>query len=238
MRVLKPALVPLGMMMLAVCGKPEQPAPGVQEDPFSGRRRQMVERQIRDRGVRDARVLDAMRKVPRHEFVPESQREMAYEDTPLPIGHGQTISQPFIVGFMTEALDVQASARVLEIGTGSGYQAAILGELARQVYSIEIVPDLAGQARRTLAAQGYQNVEVRTGDGYKGWPEQAPFDRIMVTAAPPEVPQALVDQLAVGGRMVLPVGSVEQELRILTKTEKGVITERSLPVRFVPMIRK
>jgi protein-L-isoaspartate(D-aspartate) O-methyltransferase len=238
MRFIPPALLPLAMMAAAVCGGSGRTAADVQQDPWSARRRLMVERQIRARGIRDPRVIAAMEKVPRHEFVPASQREAAYDDTPLPIGYSQTISQPYIVGFMTEALGVKASDKVLEIGTGSGYQAAILSELAQRVYSIEIVPGLAEQARVTLEAHGHRNVEVRTGDGYLGWPEHAPFDKIIVTAAPPEVPQALVDQLAVGGRMILPVGSVEQELRILTKTPNGVITERSLPVRFVPMIKK
>jgi len=201
--------------------------------------RRMVDSQIRGRGVRDERVLDAMTKVPRHRYVPADQQRSAYADHALPIGYGQTISQPYIVAFMTEALDLSPSDIVLEIGTGSGYQAAILGELAREVYTIEIVPELAERSTRTLAAEGYRNVHVRAGDGYLGWPEHAPFSRIIVTAAPEEIPQALVEQLAVGGRMILPVGPTggDQELRILTKTNKGVITERSLPVRFVPMVK-
>ncbi|MEX2270091.1 MAG: protein-L-isoaspartate(D-aspartate) O-methyltransferase [Vicinamibacterales bacterium] len=203
-------------------------------------RRRMVDEQLRGRGIKDERVLAAMAGVPRHLFVRPAEQALAYADTPLPIGHEQTISQPFIVAFMTAALQVEASHKVLEIGTGSGYQAAILGKLARDVYTIEIVPELAERARDTLARQGFANVHVRAGDGYRGWPEHAPFDRIMVTAAPEEVPQALVDQLAPGGRMVVPVGPRfgDQELRILTKTPNGVVTERSLPVRFVPMIKK
>jgi protein-L-isoaspartate(D-aspartate) O-methyltransferase len=199
----------------------------------------MVEDQLRRRGIADRRVLAAMLAVSRHQFVPRDQQHAAYEDRPLPIGFGQTISQPYIVAFMTEALAIAPSDSVLEIGTGSGYQAAVLAELAREVYSIEIVPELAERAGRTLAALGYRNVTVRHGDGYAGWPERAPFTRIIVTAAPEELPQALVDQLAVGGTMVVPVGprSGDQELRILRKTERGVVSERSLPVRFVPMVK-
>ncbi len=199
----------------------------------------MVEDQLRSRGIADRRVLAAMLKVPRHQFVPRDGQHAAYEDRPLPIGFGQTISQPYIVAFMTEALALAPSDSVLEIGTGSGYQAAVLAELAGEVYSIEIVPELAEQARRTLAALGYRNITVRHGDGYAGWPERAPFTRIIVTAAPEELPQELVDQLAIGGTMVVPVGprSGDQELRILRKTERGLVSERSLPVRFVPMVK-
>jgi protein-L-isoaspartate(D-aspartate) O-methyltransferase len=199
----------------------------------------MVEGQLRDAGISDARVLAAMRKVPRHRFVPGDQQAAAYDDRPLPIGFGQTISQPYIVAFMTEALALSPSDVVLEIGTGSGYQAAVLGELAREVHTIEIVPELAEQARRTLEALGYRHVHVRTGDGYRGWPEHAPFTKIIVTAAPEDVPPVLLDQLATGGTMVVPVGpqSGVQELRILKRTERAVVTERSLPVRFVPMVK-
>jgi protein-L-isoaspartate(D-aspartate) O-methyltransferase len=198
----------------------------------------MVDEQLRARDIRSPRVLEAMRKVPRHVFVPESQRGNAYEDGPLPIGHGQTISQPYIVAFMTQALDVRATDRVLEIGTGSGYQAAVLGELAKEVYTIEIVTPLAERARETLTALGYRNVHVRAGNGYLGWPEQAPFDRVIVTAAPDEVPPALVDQLSAGGLMAIPVGTIDQELRILRKTAAGLETLQTLPVRFVPMTGK
>jgi protein-L-isoaspartate(D-aspartate) O-methyltransferase len=213
----------------------QQPAaPSRTED-----RERMVVQQLRPRGIRDPRVLEVMARVPRHHFVPASQQRDAYGDHPLPIGFGQTISQPYIVAFMTEALDLGPSDTVLEIGTGSGYQAAILGELAREVYTIEIVPELAARATRTLAELGHTNVHVRAGDGYRGWPERAPFTKIIVTAAPETVPQALVEQLAVGGTMILPVGPQggSQELRILTKTAGGVTTERSLPVRFVPMVK-
>jgi protein-L-isoaspartate(D-aspartate) O-methyltransferase len=198
----------------------------------------MVEEQLRGRDIRSARVLDAMRTVPRHLFVPEAQRDEAYGDHPLPIGHSQTISQPYIVAFMTEALDVGADDRVLEIGTGSGYQAAVLSMLARDVYTIEIVEPLAARARDTLSALDYRNVHVRTGNGYLGWPEHAPYDRIIVTAAPDEVPPALLQQLKIGGLMAIPVGTTYQELRILRRTPTGTETLRTLPVRFVPMIGK
>jgi protein-L-isoaspartate(D-aspartate) O-methyltransferase len=198
----------------------------------------MVADQLRARDIRDPRVLDVMSRVPRHLFVPESERGEAYGDHPLPIGHGQTISQPYIVAFMTQALDVRSEHRVLEIGTGSGYQAAVLGELAGEVYTIEIVEPLADSARETLSTLGYKNVHVRAGNGYLGWPERAPFDRIMVTAAPEEVPEALVQQLRVGGLMAIPVGAWLQELRILRKTESGLETLATMPVRFVPMTGK
>lgn len=198
-------------------------------------RRRMVETQIRARGINDSRVLEAMRRVPRHRFVPASQIASAYEDRPLLIGQNQTISQPYIVAYMTEAADISANEKILEIGTGSGYQAAILGEMAREVYTIEIIPELAEGARRVLSELGYRNVQTRTGNGYAGWPERAPFDAILVTAAPEQVPQALIEQLAVGGRMVIPVGRGEQEMVIITKTEQGVVERRTIPVRFVPM---
>ena len=196
----------------------------------------MVETQIAARGVRDPRVLAAMRKVPRHRFVEAAQRDHAYEDHPLPIGGSQTISQPYIVALMTELLDLRPGARVLEIGTGSGYQSAVLGELAAQVYSIEILPDLARQAEETLKSLGYSNVTVRAGDGYRGWPEHAPFDGIIVTAAPERIPEPLLQQLAPGGRMVIPVGGFFQELKVFRKEPDGRTTEKDIiPVRFVPM---
>ncbi len=205
-------------------------------DPWLRQRTQMVEHQIVARGVSDPRVLTAMREVPRHLFVPETFRPESYDDHPLPIGEGQTISQPYIVATMTEQLDLKPGDRVLEIGTGSGYQAAVLSRMVRRVFSIEIVEKLAKRARRTLARLGIGNVEVRTGDGYRGWPEKAPFDAILLTAAPPEVPAPLVEQLKVGGRMVLPVGSgPHQELVVLTKTATGVERRRVAAVRFVPM---
>jgi protein-L-isoaspartate(D-aspartate) O-methyltransferase len=211
--------------------------PGVQGDRPAERSR-MVAEQIRAREIRDPRVLTAMERVPRHLFMPESVRSEAYGDHPVSIGYGQTISQPYIVGFMSEALEVQPEHKVLEIGTGSGYQAAILGELAREVYTIEIVDPLAESARATLEKLGYKNVHVRAGNGYAGWPEEAPFDRIIVTAAPDEVPPALVQQLKVGGLMAIPVGTFDQELRIMKRTANGMDTLKTLPVRFVPMTGK
>lgn len=205
---------------------------------FTETRRRMVAEQMRARDIREPRVLAAMERVPRHLFVPESSRGLAYDDYPLPIGHDQTISQPYIVAFMTQALDVQNAHKVLEIGTGSGYQAAVLGELAGEVYTIEIVEPLAASARKTLADLGYTNVHVRAGNGYVGWPEQAPFDRIMVTAAPDEVPPALVEQLKIDGLMAIPVGTFDQELRIMQRTKNGMKTLQTLPVRFVPMTGK
>jgi protein-L-isoaspartate(D-aspartate) O-methyltransferase len=204
----------------------------------TGERQRMVDEQLKARGIGSSRVLDAMRKVPRHLFVPVGQRSDAYADSPLPIGHRQTISQPYIVAFMTEALDVQPDHRVLEIGTGSGYQAAILGTLAKEVYTIEIISALAEQARELLQHLGFANVHVRTGNGYLGWPEHAPYDRIMVTAAPEEVPPALVQQLKIAGLMAIPVGSTTQELRVLRRTATGMETVTTLPVRFVPMTGK
>ena len=198
----------------------------------------MVDDQLGARDITDRRVLDAMRKVPRHLFVPEPQRAQAYADHPLPIGHDQTISQPYIVAFMTQGLKVEPHHRVLEIGTGSGYQAAVLGLLAKDVYTIEIIEPLATRATATLAAQGHTNVHVRHGNGYLGWPEYAPYDRIMVTAAPDEVPPALVEQLRVGGLMAIPVGTFNQELRIMRRTATGLETLETLPVRFVPMTGK
>jgi protein-L-isoaspartate(D-aspartate) O-methyltransferase len=205
---------------------------------WDGERRRMVDEQLRARDIHDARVLDAMLKVPRHLFVPEPQRADAYIDSPLPIGHGQTISQPYIVAFMTQALKVEPGDRILEIGTGSGYQAAVLSALAKTVYTIEIVAPLAERARETLKSLDYRNIQVRTGNGYLGWPEHAPYDRIMVTAAPDEVPTALVQQLKIGGVMAIPVGTVIQELRILRRTATGTETLGTLPVRFVPMTGK
>ncbi|HEY0685406.1 MAG TPA: protein-L-isoaspartate(D-aspartate) O-methyltransferase [Steroidobacter sp.] len=207
---------------------------------YTAARVDMVMRQIADRGVRDERVLSAMRKVPRHEFVPAAERRNAYRDTPLPIGEGQTISQPYIVALMTELAEADSSDRVLEIGTGSGYQAAVLAELVRHVYTIEIEPALAQRAKQALDQLGYRNVTVRAGDGYAGWPEHAPFDIIMITAAPDHVPQPLIDQLKSGGRMVVPVGPIAatQQLRVLEKDTTGKVTTKVVaPVRFVPLRR-
>ena len=189
--------------------------------------------------VRDGRVLQAMREVPRHLFVPPEMVPHAYEDRPLPIGHGQTISQPYIVAKMTELVKPKQTDRALEIGTGSGYQAAVLAKLVAQVYTIEIVEPLGREAAARLRAMGYRNVEARIGDGYQGWPDQAPFDIVLVTAAPPEIPQKLVEQLKPGGRMVLPVGGrfETQWLVLITKDEKGKVRQREvMPVAFVPMV--
>ena len=201
----------------------------------SGERERMVDTQIEARGIRDPRVLEAMRTVPRHRFVPPALQDQAYADAPLPIGSSQTISQPYIVAYMTEALRLPPAATVLEIGTGSGYQAAVLAEVAREVYSIEIVPELAERSAQVLAELGYDNIHLRTGDGYRGWPDAAPFDGIMVTAAPDHLPPALVEQLAVGARLVIPVGRFAQDMRIVTRTADGSVSETTIPVRFVPM---
>jgi protein-L-isoaspartate(D-aspartate) O-methyltransferase len=204
---------------------------------FTERRNAMVREQIEAGGVKDAKVLAAMRKVPRHEFVPAAWRNRAYDDRPLPIGEDQTISQPYIVAFMTEQLALKPGERVLEVGTGSGYQAAILAELVKDVYTIEIVEPLGKRAAETLKRLGYAGVHVRIGDGYQGWPEAAPFHAIIVTCAPNAVPKPLVDQLAEGGRMVIPVGEFGelQQLVVLRKENGKLVTKRTLPVRFVPM---
>jgi len=199
-------------------------------------RLKMVDEQIKSRGIDDERVLEAMRKVRRHLFVPKFSQRFAYQDHPLSIGHGQTISQPYIVGFMTEAAMLTKNDRVLEIGTGSGYQAAILAEIVKEVYTIEIVKPLAETAKKRLEKLGYTNITVKEGDGYQGWSEHGPFDAIIVTAAPAKIPQRLVEQLTLGGRMVVPVGSFYQELFLVTKTDKGFKKDKLLPVRFVPMV--
>jgi protein-L-isoaspartate(D-aspartate) O-methyltransferase len=214
------------------CARPAATA----ADPFAAARDRMVAETIAARDVKDPRVLAAMRKVPRHEFVPAAERHRAYDDAPVPIGHGQTASQPFIVAVMTDLAELDPRARVLEIGTGSGYQAAVLAEVAGEVYSIELLEPLAAGARRTLARLGYGRVHLRQGDGYRGWPEAAPFDAIIVTAAPPEVPRALLEQLAMGGRLVVPVGRGEQQLEVHRRTADGFVVRRVFPVAFVPMV--
>jgi protein-L-isoaspartate(D-aspartate) O-methyltransferase len=209
------------------------------DDPYRAAREAMVAEQIEARGIRDPAVLAAMRHVPRHRFVPPELAAHAQIDRPLPIGHQQTISQPYIVAAMTEHLAPRRDMRVLEIGTWSGYQAAVLAECVREVYTIEILPELGRQAAALLAELGYENVHVRIGDGYDGWPEEAPFDAIVVTAAPPKIPQPLLDQLAVGGRLVIPVGEAsEAELLVITRTPHGFEQRKAEAVRFVPMTGK
>jgi protein-L-isoaspartate(D-aspartate) O-methyltransferase len=203
---------------------------------FAAQRQEMVQQQLIPRDVKDARVLAAMSKVPREEFVPTDSRAASYEDGPLPIGYDQTISQPYIVAFMTEKLQLKPNNRVLEVGTGSGYQAAVLAELVADVYTIEIVEPLAKNAEATLERLGYKNVHVKVGDGYSGWPEHAPFDAIIVTCAPDHVPQQLTDQLEDGGRMIIPVGErFAQQLYLLEKRDGRLRESAVLPVRFVPM---
>jgi protein-L-isoaspartate(D-aspartate) O-methyltransferase len=206
------------------------------EEVFMFVRGKMVKEQIARRDVKDERVLEAMRKVERHLFVPENLKNLAYTDGPLPIGYNQTISQPYIVAFMTEAAHLMPDDRVLEIGTGSGYQAAVLAEIVKEVYTIEIIEPLAESARLLFENMGYQNIKVKYGDGYKGWKEHAPFDAIVVTAAPAQIPAELVNQLKEGGRMVVPIGGFYQELFLITKTDTGFDKKALLPVRFVPMV--
>jgi protein-L-isoaspartate(D-aspartate) O-methyltransferase len=206
---------------------------------FAAQRQRMVDQQLKGRGIQDKRVLAAMAKVPRDQFIPADARAGAYEDGPLPIGYDQTISQPYIVGFMTEQLRPKSSDRVLEIGSGSGYQAAVLAELVADVYTIDIIEPLAKTAEATLQRLGYKNVHIKVGDGYKGWLEEAPFDAIIVTCAPEKVPQPLVDQLKDGGRMIIPVGErFAQQLYLLEKQNGQLKESATLPVRFVPMLRE
>ena len=229
-------LLLLGFVLSPILICSQEQKSNSQTDFFTRERLKMVETQIKARGVKDRLVLQAMKKVPRHLFVPKNLQNAAYWDRPLPIGHGQTISQPYIVALMTEQLKLTGKEKVLEIGTGSGYQAAILAEIAKEVYTIEIIAALGEQARIRLKNLGYQNVHVKIGDGYRGWPEQAPFDAIIVTAAPRQIPQPLIDQLKNGGRMIIPVGDLYQELILITKNSKGIIKKKSiLPVIFVPM---
>ena len=225
-------LVALAGFWSVGCGESGKADDGVR---WTRERDDMVRTQIAARGVRDERVLAAMRSVPRHLFVPPELRSEAYADHPLPIGEGQTISQPYIVGLMSELLEVSAGDRVLEIGTGSGYQAAVLASMGCEVYSIEIRASLAESAARRLAELGIGGVHVRSGDGYAGWPDAAPFAGIIVTAAPERIPTPLLDQLALGGRMVIPVGSFYQQLKVITRNADGLAERDVIPVRFVPM---
>jgi protein-L-isoaspartate(D-aspartate) O-methyltransferase len=210
-------------------------SPGDEE--LSQRRRRMVEAQLRARGIRDPRVLEAMASVPRHRFIDPANVELAYGDFPIDIGLGQTISQPYIVGYMSEALQLGPANTVLEIGTGSGYQAAVLAGLVREVYTIEIVPELARRATAVLGELGFHNVRAREGDGYQGWPEHAPFDAVIVTAAPDHIPHPLVEQVSIGGRLVVPVGRWDQDLLVMTRTADGLREETRIAVRFVPLTR-
>ncbi|WP_099237904.1 protein-L-isoaspartate(D-aspartate) O-methyltransferase [Synechococcus sp. BDU 130192] len=204
-------------------------------DPTVALRQRMVKQQIIARGVNDPAVLAALQQVPRHRFVPASLQNLAYADQPLTIGYGQTISQPYIVAYMTEAAHLTPSSKVLEIGTGCGYQAAILAEIAQEVFTVEVVPELARQARDRLEQLGYKNIHYKIGDGYQGWPEFAPYDAILVTAAPDHRPQPLLQQLAVGGHLVIPVGTVGQRLEVLHKTSTDLEMEKAIAVRFVPL---
>lgn len=207
-------------------------------DRFEHMREAMVSQQIESRGVQDGRVLEAMRDIPRHEFVPPEFAAQAYEDGPLPIGHEQTISQPYVAAFMTEVLEIQPGDRVLEIGTGSGYQAALLAKLAKEVFTIEILEPLYREARARLEAMGYGNIRFRLGDGWQGWPDEAPFDKIMVTAAPDHIPEALVGQLREGGLIIAPVGGSFGQNLVLGRKERGrLYTQKVMPVRFVPLVR-
>ncbi len=222
----------------SVTQKEQQKKPESQDAEFARLRDRMVREQLQARDIKDQLVLEAMLKVPRHEFVPPEYRRSAYADGALPLKMGQTISQPYIVAYMTQALKLNGTERVLEIGTGSGYQAAILAEIAAEVYTIEILPQLQDEAVGVLNRLGYRNIQFRTGDGYMGWPEKAPFDCIIVTAAPEEVPQPLIDQLKEGGRMIIPVGVMSQDLVLIEKEKSGITRRSTMAVRFVPMTGK
>ena len=209
----------------------------VQEFNYHEQRMEMVNKQIVNRGISDPEVIAAMKSVERHEFVPADKAKYAYQDSPLPIGMGQTISQPYIVALMTDLLDLKANEKILEVGTGSGYQAAVLAEICKNVYSIEVIPELAARAKKTLQKLNYHNVHLRTGDGYKGWKEAAPFDAIIVTAAPTHIPEPLKAQLAENGRMVIPVGGKYTQELVLIEKKNGKLRKKDvIPVRFVPMI--
>jgi protein-L-isoaspartate(D-aspartate) O-methyltransferase len=223
------------LLVLPQCTNGKRVSESNPKGDFKAMREKMVETQIKARGVKDPRVLSALLKVERHRFVPEEYLGSAYSDQPLPIGEGQTISQPYIVALMTELLELKGNEKVLEIGTGSGYQAAILAELAKEVYSIEIIEPLTLTAKNRLLELGYQNINVKAGDGYLGWPEAAPFDAIIITCAPDHVPKPLVDQLKEGGRMVLPVGAHMQDLKKIVKRSGKIETTDIIPVVFVPM---
>jgi protein-L-isoaspartate(D-aspartate) O-methyltransferase len=226
------SVITIPVAALLTCGTAQEPP---SEPDWKTMRERMVEHQIEARGIKNPRVLDAMRTVPRHLFVPETYQHQAYQDHPLPIGLGQTISQPYIVAIMTALLEPEPGDKMLEIGTGSGYQAAVLSKLVDHVYTIEIVHALADRSKEMLKESGYDNITVIQGDGYHGIPDKAPFDGVIVTAAPGKVPQPLIDQLAVGARLVIPVGTWYQELKVFTRTSEGVESQTIFPVRFVPM---
>jgi len=228
------AMFPAVWLFIAVCSAAVGQEAAVEER-YAELRNRMVELELVGRGIKDPLVLEAMRKVPRHRLVPESVRRSSYEERPLPIGEGQTITRPYIVALMTELLHLKGGEKVLEVGTGSGYQAAVLAEIADRVFSIEIIKPLADRARHNLSELGYKNITVICGDGYRGIPDEAPFDAIIVTAAAPKVPVPLIEQLKVDARLVIPVGDAHQQLLVLTKTAKGVERQIVMPVRFVPM---
>jgi len=228
-KLINPIIMALLLLIFPACKEDKTP------NDFTAARKQMVQRQLEGRDITDKAVLDAMQKVERHKFVPPNLRNMAYADRPLPIGEGQTISQPYIVALMTQLADIQPHEKVLEIGTGSGYQAAILVALCDRVYTIEIIESLCQQARIRLKNMGYENIYVKCGDGFKGWKEHAPYDAIIVTCAPPEVPQPLINQLAEKGKIVIPVGAQWQELKVITKENGKIKSSDITPVRFVPM---
>jgi protein-L-isoaspartate(D-aspartate) O-methyltransferase len=223
------------LTMLTQCTNGKRVSESSPKGDFKAMREKMVETQIKARGVKDPRILSALLKVERHRFVPEEYLHSAYTDQPLPIGEGQTISQPYIVALMTELLELKGEEKVLEIGTGSGYQAAILAELAKEVYSIEIIETLASMAKNKLIELGYENIKVKAGDGYLGWPEVSPFDAIIITCAPDHIPKPLIEQLKEGGRMVVPVGTYAQELKKIVKQSGKIVTMDVIPVVFVPM---
>jgi protein-L-isoaspartate(D-aspartate) O-methyltransferase len=235
-----PRTTVLGIMIFIVLSMSVSPASQQDNTPSDGfvhQRQLMVDKQLRGRDIVDSRVLQAMAAVPRHRFVPQNVQHMAYQDSPLPIGYAQTISQPYIVALMTQLLKIEPGHRVLEIGTGSGYQAAVLAEMGADVFSIEIVPQLGHRAVQTLKALGYENIEVKIGDGYQGWPAHAPFNSIIVTCAPTRIPKPLQDQLAEGGRMVIPAGKTfSQKLYLLRKKDGNIHRESTIDVRFVPMV--
>jgi protein-L-isoaspartate(D-aspartate) O-methyltransferase len=206
------------------------------QDGMADRRESMVSTQIAGRGISDEKILAAMRKVPREKFIPEDLKDYAYGDYPVPIGYGQTISQPYIVAYMTQAVKIAPGDRVLEVGTGSGYQAAIIAEIAEEVFTVDIIENLTKTAQKRLEDMGYRNIKFKCVDGYKGWRDNAPFDVIVVTAAPPEMPEELIGQLKTGGRMIVPVGENMQDLWLITKTESGYDKDKLIPVQFVPMI--